>query len=129
MKLSISLYTFAETVASADKNVKHIATDISLTSAALDQLGKQLKEDRKNGLASDDALRVIDNTVHECSELFREINVALDKVMGKGHGKLSKLKWPFLQSKTEYLRGNLEKLKSSLMLMVHVLEHATKTKR
>jgi hypothetical protein len=37
---------------------------------------------------------------------------------------LKKLKWPFKQSKMELLRTNLDLLKVSLTLMLHVLSYA-----
>lgn len=127
LKLSISLYSFAETVSSADKDIKRVAKDVSLTSAVLTELGQNLKDDNQKGVASDNAITTAEEVVHECSELFAEINAALDKASGKGTGKFSfgKLKWPFLQPKMELLRSNLERLKSTLILMLHVLAYAT----
>ena len=131
IKLSISLYTFAETVASADKSITHIAKDISLTSAVLTQLGDNLKDDRYIGVASDNAIKTADEVVHECSQVFSEINAALAKATGKGKGKLSlsNFKWPFLQPKMELLRSNLDRLKSTLTLMLNVLTYAKSKKR
>ena len=52
------------------------------------------------------------------------------KAKGKG-GKvvlsaMEKLKWPFLQPKVQELRANLERLKSTLVLMLNVLTYARK---
>ena len=125
IEASISLYTFAETVSSANKDVKHIAKDVSLTSAVLKELGENLKNDKQNGIASDDAIKTADEVVHECSEVFREINTALETGSGKGNRKLlGSFKWPLLQLTTELLRRNLERLKSTLILMLHILTYA-----
>ena len=43
LKLSITLYTFSETVATATSDIKNIARDVSLTSAVLEELGRNLK--------------------------------------------------------------------------------------
>lgn len=131
LKLSISLYTFSETVRSADKDIKHIAKDISLTSAVLSELGENLRNDKQHGVASDNAISVAEEVVHECSDLFKDVNAALEKGTGKGSGKLSlgRFKWPYLQPKMELLRSNLERLKISLILMRHVLIYAPKRKR
>lgn len=127
LKLSISLYSFAETVSSADKDVKHIAKDVSLTSAVLNELGENLKKDKRNGIASDNAIKTAREVVHECSEVFREIDTALEKDSVKF--SLAKFKWPFQLRRMELLRTNLERLKSTLILMLHVLTYATKMKR
>lgn len=97
----------------------------------LNELGENLKYDKQTGIASDNAIKTADEVVHECSEVFREIDIALDKGTGKGTAKrsLGRLKWPFLQPKMELLRSNLERLKSTLILMLHVLTYATKRKQ
>lgn len=130
LKLSISLYTFAETVASADRSISHVAKDISLTSAVLTELSESLRDDKRSGVASSNAVRTADEIVHECSEVFNEVKAALEKATGKGKGKISlgKFKWPFLRPKMELLQSNLERLKSTLTLMLHVLSYARSKK-
>lgn len=48
MKLSIRMYSYAETVSSADKSMKAIAKDISLTSTVLQELGNHMEEDKNS---------------------------------------------------------------------------------
>lgn len=134
LKLSITLYTFAETVSAADKNIKHIAKDVSLTSAVLNELGTSLVSEKQRMVTSDNAIKTAEEVVHECSQVFTEIEATLQKGMKKaGSGKpglgrlgLEKLKWPFLQPKMELLRSNLERLKSTLILLLNVLAYAHK---
>ena len=130
-KLSVGLYAFAETVSSADKDIKHIAKEVSLTSAVLNELGDSLRDDSQKSIISDNAIRTAGDIVRECSTIFSDINIALEKGAGKGTGKFSlgKLKWPFLQPKMDLLRSNLERLKSTLILMLHVLAYATRRKQ
>lgn len=136
LKLSITLYTFAETVSNADKNIKHIAKDVSLTSAVLNELGSSLENDKQRMVASENAIRTAKEVLSECSEIFNEIETTLQKGMKKASSgnrieKLSfeMLKWPFLQPKMELLRSNLERLKSTLILMLNVFAYAHKVKR
>ncbi len=138
LKLSTTLYSFAETVSTADKSITHIAKDVSLTSAVLSELGSNLERDKWSGIASENAIATAEEIVLECSKVFREIEVALGKSIGNVAAKkpstgkygiskhvLERLRWPFLQPKMELLRSNLERLKSTLMLMLQVLSHAT----
>jgi hypothetical protein len=77
----------------------------------------------------------------DCEAVFKQIDGALSKSMerisglsgnGKRKGKggkvvlsaMEKLKWPFLQPKMQELRANLERLKSTLVLMLNVLTYA-----
>ncbi len=138
-RLSTSLYTFAETASSADKSVKAIALEISLTSAVLEQLGDTLKQDAFAKICSPKAVQTTETIVKECSEVYTEIDAALQKSISSArkHPNPSKgqkmvvslserLKWPFLQPKMQLLSGNLERLKSTLLLMLNVLLYAKK---
>ena len=137
LKLSITLYSFAETVSSADKSITHIAKDVSLTSAVLSELGSNLEQDKQSGVASENAITTAEEVVRECSEVFKDIEVTLEKGMKRANGgkfgigklALERLRWPFLQPKMELLRSNLERLKSTLILMLHVLAYAAKAKQ
>jgi hypothetical protein len=136
LKLSISLYAFAETVSGADKEIKHIAKDVSLTSAVLKELGTSLADDKQGMVASDNAIKTALEVVAKCSEVFHDIETTLQKGTTKAGGDkhgigrlhLEKFKWPFLQPKMELLRSNLESLKSTLTLMLNVLSYAHKVK-
>ena len=143
VKLSITLYTFSETVATAADSIKAIARDVSLTSAVLEELGSNLKHDEQARLYSGTALKTAQTVVVDCEAVFKQINDALSKSMerigglassGKTKGRggkvmlsaVEKLKWPFLQPKMQELRANLERLKSTLVLMLNVLTYARK---
>lgn len=135
IKLSITLYSFSETVSTAHSEIKNIARDVSLTSAVLEELGASLKQDDQAKLYSGSALRTAKEVVKECEGVFNDINYVMGKAMdstskrGIKKGKLAltaieRLRWPFLQPKMEMLRGNLERLKSTLLLMLNVLSYA-----
>jgi hypothetical protein len=141
LKLSITLYTFSETVATAADSIKAIAKDVSLTSAVLEELGSNLKHDEQARLYSGTALKTAQTVVVDCEAVFKQIDGALSKSMerisglsgnGRRKGKsgkvvlsaMEKLKWPFLQPKMQELRANLERLKSTLVLMLNVLTYA-----
>lgn len=135
IKLSITLYTFSETVSTAQAEIKNVARDVSLTSAVLEELGASLRQDDEAKLYSGSALRTATDVVKECEGVFNDINLVMGKAMdsaskrGIKKGKLAlsaldKLKWPFLQPKMDMLRGNLERLKSTLVLMLSVLSYA-----
>ena len=141
IKLSITLYTFSETVATAAGSIKAIAKDVSLTSAVLEELGSNLKHDEQARLYSANALKTAQTVIVDCEAVFKQIDGALSKSMErigrlatseKGKGKsgkvvlsaMERLKWPFLQPKMQELRANLERLKSTLVLMLNVLTYA-----
>jgi hypothetical protein len=147
-KLSTSLYTFGITVASADRSVIAISKDVSLTSSVLKELGDILRHDHEANtpntrgssapkshgrkIASANAIGTADQLVKECKTLFEEMDkVLVEKVphLPAGEGAqtkkavlmLERLKWPRLQPKLQRVRGNLDRLKSTLLLMLHVI--------
>lgn len=79
----------------------------------------------------------------ECSRVFDDIDGALGKSISKvtegSLGKdqqrkftlsaLEKLKWPFMEPKMKLLRRNLDRLKSTLILLLNVLTYARNLKQ
>lgn len=141
LRLSIKLYTFGEVVASADRSVVSISKDISLTSGVLKELGQVLEKDKETRTFSENAVQTADGIVKECLEVFQEMESMLVKKMPSlagGDGKdarggertkraivlLERLKWGYLQPKLQLLRSNLDRLKSTLLLMLNVITYA-----
>ena len=135
LRLSLKLYTFGETVASADRTVLSISKDISLTSSVLQELGHNLKIDHEARICSENAVKTAEEVVQECLKVFKEIDGLLEKSAarmgdeGKPKAKwtsavVGKLKWPFLQPKMQLLRSNLDRLKATLLLMLNVMTYA-----
>ena len=138
LRLSIKLYTFGEIVASADRSVISISKDVSLTSGVLKELGQILDKDRQTRTFSEDAVQTANGVVKECLEVFQEMEDILVKKLPKlgtskeGNGErvkratvmLERLKWGYLQPKLQLLQSNLDRLKSTLLLMLNVITYA-----
>lgn len=141
LRLSIKLYTFGEIVSTADKSVLSISKDVSLTSSVLKELGDLLENDSQSHIFSKNAVQTADTVVKECLEVFQEMETILVKklpslsgqngIRGAGGGKKSKatallerMKWGYLQPKLQVLRSNLDRLKSTLLLMLNVITYA-----
>lgn len=140
LRLSIKLYTFGEIVASADRSVISISKDVSLTSGVLKELGQILDKDRETRTFSENAVQTADGVVKECLQVFQEMETILVKRLPSlaGEGKagrggervkratvmLERLKWGYLQPKLQLLRSNLDRLKSTLLLMLNVITYA-----
>ena len=138
LKFSIVLHSFVETVSTADKIITRIAKDVSPTAAVASELGRNLEQDRQGGFASENAMETSEAIVLECKKTFEDTDTRL----GEGIIKRVNLdkydnvrfahdrpRWPILQPKMELLRNNLERLKSTLILMLHVLTYAAKSKQ
>ncbi|CAI6338602.1 unnamed protein product [Periconia digitata] len=121
LKLSQTLYQYAESVNSADRRIKDIAKEVQLTSLIVDELGTLFKQNDTSSLLSKNALNTADETVRECSTVFLELDAALAKHKKNAFGRL---KFPFREPKIELLRSHIDKLKSTLQLLMQVLTHA-----
>ena len=137
LRLSIKLYTFGEIVASADKAVLTLSKDVSLTSSVLKELGHTLESDGKHDskFLTQTAVRTANDVVKECLEVFEEMENIIVKKMpnlrtpgiqksSKATVLLERLKWPYLQPKLQLLQSNLDRLKSTILLMLNVITYA-----
>jgi hypothetical protein len=133
LKLSIKLFTFGEAVSNADKSIKNLSNEVSLTSAVLKELESILRSEGAQ-YVSERAVEATEKTVQECFEVYNQLNKLLEKILGEGNSErqeslfkiktLDKIKWPFLQPKFDLQRANLDRLKASLALMLQVLVYA-----
>ncbi|KAF1970483.1 hypothetical protein BU23DRAFT_389132, partial [Bimuria novae-zelandiae CBS 107.79] len=118
LKLSQTLYQYADSVASADRRIRDVAKEIQLTASVIDELGSLFKKDAAATLLSQTALKTADETVRECSTVFAELDGALKKSKKNALGRLM---IPFREPKIELLRSHVDKLKSTLLLLIQVL--------
>ena len=133
VRLSLRLYTFGETVASADKAITSISENVSLTSTVLKELGQTLAKDQTFRICSPNAVKTADSIVAECQKIFQEMDHVLVKKFAhtkstekdnrriKAAQTLERLRWPFIKGKIDLLMSNLEKQKSTLVLMLNVI--------
>ncbi|KAH3917173.1 hypothetical protein HBI56_121440 [Parastagonospora nodorum] len=128
LKLSHTLYQYVDGVATADRRIKDIATEIRLTSFVIEELGNVFKSDETKTLISKGALKTADETMKECSDVFAEIDATLKKSKKNTFGRLM---LPFRDTKIELLRSHIDKLKDTLTLLLGVLSvaHHVATKK
>jgi hypothetical protein len=135
-RLSVKLCAFSHKVKHADANIRAISNDVSLTCNVLRELGDNLKKDEQRGLCSNNAVATAERVMKECMKVFVELEAALDgkgvdvdggkgvfKRIGRG------LKFSMVEPQIELLRSNLERLKSTLLLMLNVIIYAEQLRR
>ena len=134
LRLSLRLYEFGETVASADRSIIIISKDVSLASSVLKELGSMFENDKRQ-IHSDNATKTAKAIVQECLLVFEEMDMllvkkvpqlrigCLDKIT-RAKLILERLRWPALKGKIELLNCNLDRLKSTLTLMLNVIIYA-----
>ena len=131
LRLSLRLYAFGEVVASADRAILAVSKDISLASSVLQELGALFKDDAER-IYSDNAVNTAKAVVRECSNVFEEIDALLPRRItqlntgqiekkSRARVMLERLRWPAIKGKIEFLNCNLDRLKSTLTLMLNVI--------
>jgi hypothetical protein len=121
LKLSQTLYQYVDGVATADRRIQDIAKEIELTSFVIEELGGIFKNDETSSLISKNAVKTANETMKECSTVFTEIDATLKK---SRKNTLGRLMLPFRDNKIEVLRNHIDKLKSTLQLLMQVLTYA-----
>jgi len=131
-RLSVKLFVFSRKIKSADKSIDSISQDIAATGAVLQQLGSELSKDENAELCSNEALATTRNLVDSCMSVFKDLESSLDGRFSSSNsvvaGWKQRLKFPFLEAQIEVLRSNLERLKSSLLVMLNVLIFAAQVR-
>lgn len=132
IRLSLRLYTFGETVAGADKSIISVSKEVSLTSTVLKELGQTLEKDQTARICSPNAVQTAESIAKECRGIFQDMDQVLVKKFAntksaekdrriKAAQTLERLRWPFIKGKIELLTSNLERQKSTLVLMLNVI--------
>lgn len=133
-RLSHSLYTFGQTVATADESILFLSKDISHTCSILKTLEHSLRKDHEAESYSQIAVSDAGTIVKECHDIFLEMDRILSKKIKRigldgsssrfAVSAVERLKWPVLRLRVLELRAKLDKLKSSLHLMLNVFIYA-----
>jgi hypothetical protein len=79
-RLRVKLFTFREAMYSANKSIRTVSIDVSLTSTVLNSSAKYSRLIRL--IMSDRVIDAANQTVVECLAIFEELYKALEKSMG-----------------------------------------------
>jgi hypothetical protein len=127
-KLSLLLYEFASTVASARTEVISVGRDISLSCAVLKQVASVFGN-QKAARFSTTALGTALDIVERCQGIFQEIDCIVRGLMNDGadgtkssNSFIAKVKWAFKRSRVQLLQGTLDSMKITLQLMLTTLD-------
>ncbi|KAJ5764922.1 hypothetical protein N7520_004481 [Penicillium odoratum] len=129
MKLSLKLCSFYRTAKAANQSMQGLSRDVALTCVILQELGCVLDQDNEGPVTSRSAFDTAQNVIAECKSVFKEIHTAVDKHERRNeeYGLLrraKKITFAFLGPDIEALKMNLERLKSTMLLMLNVIIYA-----
>lgn len=122
LTLSKSLYDYASSVSNAPKKFTDLAQDIKLTSSVLEHLSEIFSEATVRAFVRPGALHTAQDAIAGCSEIFGEMEALIEE--GR-RGGLGKFMFPFKEAKIQLLNARLASLKSTLQLLLQVLQYAS----
>ena len=123
IQLSKALHDVVITIKAGREEIRDIATNVSLLSSVLTELQDVLDREKIHFRPLlDDNARTI---VSRCEIIFKDIE---KHTVGR-HGKTTpRLVWYFRRERAKPLRASLESLKSTLSILLHVIQLAKTTK-
>jgi len=122
LRLSRTLHDYGTSVTGAEKRMKGLDKDIDFTSRIISELGILLENPRTQALVSEEAIHLARDAVAECDAVFQAMEEVIANIRKNGMGKW---KIYFRESKIEFLRSNLDRMKGNLQLLMQVIVHAT----
>ena len=127
------------------QDIQFIAKDLSIFSTVLKQLAEALEKGPRYRPYQPDVYKISLRVVRECDSIFREIERIIKKSTSKGASLtgtshtlqdentltlnfLGKVMWVYRRARVQFLRSNLESLKSTIMLELVLLNHADRNR-
>ncbi|KAH0359853.1 hypothetical protein KCU65_g9739, partial [Aureobasidium melanogenum] len=129
IQLLQGLNQYAGSAIDSKGRIKAISTDIDLTVKVVQTLDTTIQDEANRAIMKDDAARLIQDTVAQCRDIFTKIQSTLPEHSAAGPRKRDIIAWPFIEPKLDLLRNNLEKLKTTLQLLMNVIVLAAMSKR
>ncbi|THY81637.1 hypothetical protein D6C95_09035 [Aureobasidium pullulans] len=120
IQLLQGLNKYAGSALDSKGRIKAISTDIGLTVQVVQALNTTIQDDANPEMMNDDAEKLAKEAVVQCQEIFTKIQVTLPDIDPAGIRKRDFVTWPFIEPKLELLRGNLEKVKATLQLLMNI---------
>ncbi|KAJ5542563.1 hypothetical protein N7535_004985 [Penicillium sp. DV-2018c] len=131
-KLSVQLFAFYRQVKTANETIQLLANEVALVSAILRELGESLKEEESAKLCSDEAFTTLKRLLDESRDVLTQIErvVSANDLSGKSrmHQVAGKVRLALIEPSLNPLKTNLERLKSTMLLLLNVIMFAAKVR-
>ena len=129
-RVSVKLCTLCHRTRHADTVINGLSKEVALTCNVMRQLGASLKEDKDAHLYSAEACSTAETVLDECQKVFDEINEIIDVSTRSSFRRIAfVLAEARRDSNLTVLRSNLEKMKSTMLLMLNVIIYAGQLRR
>lgn len=132
-KLSVQLFSFYRRYKNANESIQLLSNEIALVSAILRELGDNLKGEDSSKLCSDEAFRTLHLVLAQCRDVLGQIQRVVDGNDQPGKSRFQQVTGKFrivmLEPSLDQLKMNLERLKSTMLLLLNVIMYAGQIRR
>jgi hypothetical protein len=115
-KVSMMLFECGRDMRHWREQTDEIASEVNTFTNVLRELGMVLKV--QEGFYTDDAVRIVEATLKDCKAVFKQIR---SKIKFKQRSTAG-LRWLFKKSRAKELKSRMEALKSSMSLILQVVQ-------
>jgi hypothetical protein len=129
IQLLQSLNKYADSALDSKGRIKAISTDVSLAIQVFQALETTIKDEANRAMINDDAERLAREAIAQCQDIFTRIQATLPELGPDGPSMRNKITYPLIEPKLQLLRGNLEKIKTTLQLLMSVIVFAAMSRR
>ncbi|OOF96801.1 hypothetical protein ASPCADRAFT_129870 [Aspergillus carbonarius ITEM 5010] len=128
-QLSLKLCNVYRRIKNADRSIESLSSDVGLTCNVLRQLGDNLSHDEHAKLYSAQALSTAQDILRECKAVFDKISKALDESDSSSAKNMfqrvrKRVGFVMVEEELHVLGSNLERLKSTMLLLLNVIIRA-----
>ncbi|KAJ9301502.1 hypothetical protein DTO271G3_1637 [Paecilomyces variotii] len=127
-KLSVRLFSLYRRFKDADQSLRDLSSDVALTCAILRELGESIEKDEQSKLCSEEAFCTLKSILGQCREVLEQIQNMIDYRNNPQKTPLQRVTEKFrnvlLEPKLDPLKVNLERLKSTMLLLLNVIMYA-----
>ncbi|KAJ9206016.1 hypothetical protein DTO164E3_1269 [Paecilomyces variotii] len=127
-KLSVRLFSLYRRFKDADQALRDLSSDVALTCAILRELGESIEKDEQSKLCSEEAFCTLKSILGQCREVLEQIQNMIDYRNNPQKTPLQRVTEKFrnvlLEPKLDPLKVNLERLKSTMLLLLNVIMYA-----
>jgi hypothetical protein len=133
-RLSVKLYTHGQKARNTSLAAEALSRDVTLTCNVMRQLGESLREDNDARLCSAEAFETAQEVLNECQGVFKNIDKAIapDSRAPRSSSLLLRMTQRVAEaqrgSQLAVLGSNLERLKSTMLLMLNVIMYAAQVR-
>lgn len=129
LQLADTLNKYAGSAVDSKGRAQAIREDIELAVKVFETLETTISDNANRTMMNDDSQKLVKEHVVQCETIFSKIQKLLPQSDAKDIRTRDLIRWPLIEPKLELLRSNLEKVKTTLQLLMNVVIFAAMSKR